>query len=47
MLRESPVKTDTTFEAFLEFERHSQQRHEDFFDHEICEKAIHFLLMHS
>ncbi len=28
MLRESPVKTATTFAEFLEFESHSQERHE-------------------
>ncbi len=28
MLRESPVKTAVTFEQFLEFESHSQERHE-------------------
>jgi hypothetical protein len=47
MLRESPVKTDRTFEEFLEFESHSQERHEDFSDHEICEVANRFLLMRS
>jgi hypothetical protein len=47
MLRESPVKTDTTFEEFLEFESHSQERHEDFSNHEIYEEANRFLLMRS
>ncbi len=28
MLREMPVKTATTFEQYLEFESHSQERHE-------------------
>jgi Uma2 family endonuclease len=28
MLREMPIKTQTTFEEFLEFEMHSQVRHE-------------------
>lgn len=46
-LRESTVKTDTTFAEFLEFESHSQERHEDFSDHEICEEANRFLLMQS
>jgi hypothetical protein len=47
MLRESPVKIDATFEEFLEFESHTQERHEDFSNHEIYEEANRFLLMRS
>jgi Uma2 family endonuclease len=38
MRRESPVKTATTFADFLEFENHSQERHE-FVDGNLFVKA--------